>query len=173
VYELDAAAVVQRPIVSLLPFVPVMRGGSELTATAEQLLYESPLPRGDKADMLTGMAILAGLVSKELTRQLVLRRRDLMIQSYFYELVKEEGLQEGRQEGRQEGLQEGIRQGLLEAITFGLDLRFGPEGLRLLPEIETLPNLSLLRAVKEYLKTAPTPEELRRIYRDNGDKVIG
>jgi len=28
-------------------------------------VYESPLPRGDKADMLTGMALLAGLVSKE------------------------------------------------------------------------------------------------------------
>ncbi len=64
-------------------------------------------------------------------------------------------------------MQEGIRQGVLEAITFGLDLRFGAEGLRLLPEIETLPNLPLLRAVKEYLKTARTPEELRRIYRDN------
>ena len=74
--------------------VPVMRGGGELTMAAEQLIYESLLPRGDKADMLTGMAILAGLVSRELTRQLVSRRRDLMMQSYFYELVKEEGLQE-------------------------------------------------------------------------------
>ena len=92
-----------------------------------------------------------------------------MIQSYFYELVKEEGLQEGRREG----LQQGIRQGVLDAIAFGLDLRFGAEGLRLLPEIATLPSLSLLRAVQEHLKTAQTPEELRRIYRDNGDPVKG
>jgi predicted transposase YdaD len=171
VYELEAAAIVQGPIVSLLPFVPVMRGGNELTMTAEQLIYESPLPHEDKADMLTGMAILAGLVSRELTRQLVSRRRDLMMQSYFYELVKEEGLQEGRregrQEGRQEGLQEGIRLGVLQAITFGLDLRFGTDGLRLLPEIENVASLPLLRAVQEHLKTAQTPEELRRIYRDN------
>jgi predicted transposase YdaD len=209
VYELEAAAVVQPPIVSLLPFVPVMRGGGELTMAAEQLLYESALPRGDKADMLTGMAILAGLVSRELTRQLVSRRRDLMMQSYFYELVKEEwlqegrqvgrqegwqegrqegllegrqegllegrqeGLLEGRQEGRQEGLQEGIRQGVLDAISFGLDVRFGAEGLRLFPEIERLSRLSLLRAVQEHLKTAPTPEDLRRIYRDNGDTANG
>ena len=201
VYELEAAAVVQPPIVSLLPFVPVMRGGDELTATAEQLIYESPLPRGDKADMLTGMAILAGLVSRELTRQLVSRRRDLMIQSYFYELVKEEGLLEGRQEGllegrqeglqegrqegllegrqeglqegRHEGIQEGLRQGMVEAISFGLDLRFGAEGLRLFPEIERLTSLPLLRAIREHLKTAQTPEELRRIYRENGDTMIG
>lgn len=86
-----------------------------------------------------------------------------MMQSYFYELVKEEGLQEGRQEG----LQEGIRQGALDAIAFGLDLRFGVEGLRLLPEIATIASLPLLRAVQERLKTAQTPEELRRIYRDN------
>jgi predicted transposase YdaD len=89
------------------------------------------------------------------------------MQSYFYELVKEEGLQEGRQEGRQEGLQEGIRLGVLQAITFGLDLRFGTDGLRLLPEIENVASLPLLRAVQEHLKTAQTPEELRRIYRDN------
>jgi hypothetical protein len=62
---------------------------------------------------------------------------------------------------------------VLAAITFGLDLRFGAEGLRLFPEIETLPSLPLLRAVQEHLKTAQTPEELRRIYRDNGDKVMG
>jgi predicted transposase YdaD len=155
--------------------------------------------------MLTGMAILAGLVSRELTRRLVSRRRDLMMQSYFYELVKEEWLQESRQvgrqegwqegrqegrqegllegrqegrqegllEGRQEGLQEGIRQGVLDAISFGLDLRFGAEGLRLFPEIERLSRLSLLRAVQEHLKTARTPEDLRRIYRDNGDTANG
>ena len=83
------------------------------------------------------------------------------------------GLLEGRQEGRQEGLQEGIRQGVLDAISFGLDVRFGAEGLRLFPEIERLSRLSLLRAVQEHLKTAPTPEDLRRIYRDNGDTENG
>jgi hypothetical protein len=47
-----------------------MRGGVELIDTAERLVYESSLPHSDKADMLTGMAFLAGLVSKELTRHL-------------------------------------------------------------------------------------------------------
>ena len=75
VYELDAAPVVATPIVNLLAFVPVMRGGVELTDTAERLVYESPLPGSEKADMLTGMAFLAGLVSKELTQHLILRRK--------------------------------------------------------------------------------------------------
>jgi len=54
----------------------------------------------------------------------------------------------------------------LDAIAFGLDLRFGAAGLRLLPEITELQNVGLLRAIQERLKTAQTPEELREIYRD-------
>ena len=103
VYDLDAAAVVAGPTICLLPFVPLMRGGLALTAEADRLIYAIDLPRGDKADMLTGMAILSGLVSGELAARLVGQRRDIMIESVAYELIK----QEGRQEGRQEGLHQG------------------------------------------------------------------
>ena len=88
----------------------------------------------DKADMLTGMAFLAGLVSKELTQHLILRRRDLMIQSAAYEIIKEierkegrvEGRQEGRAEGRAEGRVEGETKGLAEAILDSLVIRLNP-----------------------------------------------
>jgi predicted transposase YdaD len=126
VYELDATPVVQAPIVSLLPFVPVMRGGIELTDTAERLVYESPLPPADRADMLTGMAFLAGLVSKELTQHLILRRRDLMIRSAAYEIIKDIERKEGRQEGREEGRVEGETKGLAEAILDALVIRLNP-----------------------------------------------
>jgi predicted transposase YdaD len=155
VYEVDAAEVVAEPAVCLLPLVPLMRRGVELTEAADRLLYESALPRGDKAEMLTALAIMAGLVSDRLPGELIARRRDLMIESVTYELIKHEGWQEGRQEGLQEGLQrgrqeglgEGLRQGLLDAIAFGLDLRFGAAGLRLLPEITELRNVGLLREI--------------------------
>ena len=76
-----------------------MRHGEEMMETADSLIYNSPLPRGDKADMLTAMAILSGLVSKELPRMLLGRRRDIMIESAAYDLIKEDGIKEGIQQG--------------------------------------------------------------------------
>jgi predicted transposase/invertase (TIGR01784 family) len=78
----------------------------------------------------------------------------------------QQGRQEGIQEGRQEGIQQGIRQGLLEGIALGLELKFGSEGLRLLPEIRTIDDVDVLRALHQGLKTATTLEALRRIYEE-------
>jgi len=62
------------------------------------------------------------------------------------------------------GEQRGERKGLLDGITLGLELRWGAEGLRLLPEIGRIEDVYLLRAIHEGLKRVSTPEELRRIY---------
>jgi predicted transposase YdaD len=148
VYELDAAPVVAAPIVNLLPFVPVMRGGVELTDTAERLVYESPLPRSEKADMLTGMALLAGLVSKELTQHLILRRRDLMIQSAAYEIIKEIERVEGRQEGRKEGEAKGLAEAVLDALVIRLD-----------------PTIASYRQLEKRVLTLTDPERLRGLLR--------
>jgi hypothetical protein len=77
---------------------------------------------------------------------------------------EQRGLEEGRQEGLQQGLLQGVRQGLLEGIALGLELRFGSEGLRLLPEISRIHDVDILHAIHEGLKTAETLEELRRLY---------
>ncbi len=152
VYELDAAPVVQTPIVNLLPFVPVMRGGVELTDAAERLVYESPLPRSDKADMLTGMALLAGLVSKELTQHLISRRRDLMIQSAAYEIIKEIEGREGEARGEARGEVRGEAKGLSEAILDALVIRLNP-------------TITIYRQFEKRVLTLTDPERLRGLHR--------
>lgn len=77
----------------------------------------------------------------------------------------EQGRQEGLQEGLQQGRQEGAREGLLAGIELGLELKFGSEGVRLLPEIRKIEDVDVLQAIHEGLKTVDTPDELRRIYR--------
>jgi hypothetical protein len=54
--------------------------------------------------------------------------------------------------------------GLLEGIEFGLKLKFGEAGLRLLPEIKELEDVEKLRAVLRAMETAASPEELRRVW---------
>jgi hypothetical protein len=136
---------------------------------------------------------MSGLVSRELATALVNKRRDIMITSYTYELIKQEGLQEGLERGlkeglqeglerglkeglerglkeglergRQEGLAEGLRTGLLQAIGLGLDMRFGPAGVQLLPEIAAITDVGVLQQIFEQLRTVSSPDELRAIYR--------
>ena len=57
--------------------------------------------------MLTSMAILSGLISPELPARLIARRKDIMIESAAYDIIKKEGYAEGRTTGLQEGLQKG------------------------------------------------------------------
>ena len=76
----------------------------------------------------------------------------------------QQGIQQGIQQGMQQGIRQGIQQGLLDGIKVGLKLRFGTEGLRLLPEIAKIKDVDVLRAVQEGLETAESIEDLRRLY---------
>jgi hypothetical protein len=91
VYEMDAAEIVGGQTLCLLPMVPLMRHGVELTQTADRIIYNSALSHEDKADMLTTMAILSGLVSEELPKNLIARRRDLMIESWLTDKTPPKG----------------------------------------------------------------------------------
>jgi hypothetical protein len=55
-------------------------------------------------------------------------------------------------------------QGLHSAIELGLELKFGPVGLALLPEIEQITVVTTLKAIQQALKTASTLAEIRQVY---------
>jgi hypothetical protein len=49
----------------------------------------------------------------------------------------------------------------------GLKLKFGAEGLKLLPEIRKIDDVDVLYAIQEALSEVNTPVDLRRIYRED------
>jgi hypothetical protein len=59
----------------------------------------------------------------------------------------------------------GLEKGLLEAIELLLQVKFGQEGLALLPEIRELPDVEQTRAVLRALATATTLDEVWRVWK--------
>jgi predicted transposase YdaD len=174
-YELDARNFLDLPE-CLLGFIPLMENGAECMEEAEKRIYESRLPRSARADILTGMAILGGLKFRDLPRLLIEKRRDIMIESHAYEIIRNEGyaegiekgmqqgIQQGMQQGIQQGLRQGVHQGLLTAIKLGLELKFGTEGLKLFPEIKKIEDTDMLEVLSEAIKVVNSLDEFRNIY---------
>ena len=56
------------------------------------------------------------------------------------------------------------RGALREGIAVGLKIKFGSEGLKLMPEIEEIYDEDLLSAILKSLETAANPDEVRRLW---------
>ena len=69
--------------------------------------------------------------------------------------------QEGRREGQQEGRQEGRQEGLLAGLRTSLALRFGAEGLALMPRIETIEDSDRLDQLLAWLPEVENLEAMR------------
>lgn len=114
---LDAADLLAYGNPCLMPFIPLMRNGLKVFDQAESEIYASNLDRETKGDLLTGMAVFAGLISRELPKLLLQRRKDIMIESAAYELIRNEGFTEGMQQGVQQGMLLDAQEMVLDAIT--------------------------------------------------------
>jgi predicted transposase YdaD len=159
----------------LYPFLPIMKGGEELIVEAENRIYNEDMDIDKKADLLTAMAIFAGMKDKNLASQLIERRRDIMIQSAAYGIIKEEGRKEGLQEGLSKGIEEGIekglekglekgkQEGLYETISLGLELKFGEEGLKLVPKVLKIKSVRKLSQIKNAIRTVNDLDNIKKM----------
>jgi hypothetical protein len=58
----------------------------------------------------------------------------------------------------------GMEKGLLKGIEVSLEVKFGAAGLDLLPEIRPLEDGEKRAAVLDAIKTAASPEDLRKVW---------
>ncbi|HEV8484203.1 MAG TPA: hypothetical protein VGV87_11720 [Blastocatellia bacterium] len=128
VWQIDAQEMLSLNRESLLPFVPLMRGGqAEIEAGAARL--GGIADERKQRELSLHFLVVGGLrYNREDLLDLIGRKGmiplDQLKESSFYQFIVEEGLEEGRkkglEEGRQEGREEGLKEGRNEGLKEGL-----------------------------------------------------
>ncbi|MFB2837910.1 Rpn family recombination-promoting nuclease/putative transposase [Floridanema evergladense] len=147
-WEVDAELVFQQPLPSLIPFVPILQGGGNESKVRQALqVLRTDEQLNDLESLLAFFATF--VLETPLVQQIMRWDMAVLRESPWY----------------QEILRQGLRQGQLSAVALGLELKFGTEGLQLMPEIEQIEDVATLEAIVEGIKTLNTLDELRQIYR--------
>ena len=139
---LAGQAILDSDYTGLLPFAPLMQPPAGQTAAqwlrqCVQRAEAVPMAAATKANFLTDLAIMSGLVYDYQTIQRIIPE-DIMYESsviqHFAERGLEQGLEQGREQGLEQGREQGLEQGrermLREDVQEVLELRFGVEQTR-------------------------------------------
>jgi predicted transposase YdaD len=135
---------------SLLPFVPILKGGAEET-TIQQALQ---ILRADEQlnQLETVLAFFASFVlDSGLVQQIMRWDMAVLQESPWYQQIVRESEERGR------------RQQLLSSIEMGLQAKFGSEGLQLMTEICQITQLERLNTILLAIITVNTLDELRQL----------
>ena len=143
----------------LLPLVGAARSGRAEILEAERRIYESELERGVRADLLAILTIFAGFKDRELVEELLRRRRDIMIESIAYEIIKEEGMREGMREGIEKGELKASKEMVVEA----LEERFSVISAGLVERINEIGRAVVLRGLLRQAMRCESLEEFEAI----------
>jgi predicted transposase YdaD len=132
-WEVEANLVFEQKISSLLPFVPILKGGGN-EATATTALRELR-QNEDLEDLEPLLSFFASFVLEiPIVQQIMRWDMTVLRESPWYQTI----LQEGLAQGEQKGLQQGGKREALVLISRQLKKRFGEESETLKPQIETL-----------------------------------
>jgi predicted transposase YdaD len=157
-WEVEVEIVFEQNLRSLLPFVPILKGGGEETAVREAL---RELREDEDLNELEPLLSFFASFVLELPVVQQIMRWDMAVlrESPWYQQILQEGIQEGRQEGRQEGIQEGRQEGELQLVLRLLNRRFGALDESLQQQIRGL-SIEQLETLAEQLLDFATLQDL-------------
>ena len=124
-WEVEAGQVLEQNWTTLLPFVPVLKGGDDEVAIGKALA----LLRADKqlAEMEPLLAFFATFVmTPEEVRKMMRWNMTMLRESPWYSEIEKEGLERGLRQGLELGIEQGLEQGQTEMLLRVLGRRFGP-----------------------------------------------
>jgi len=150
-WEIDGKELLEAEDPYLLPLVAAAKSGADEIFEAERRIYSSQFEIGIKADLLTILTIFAGLKGKKIVEELLRRRRDIMIESVAYDLIKEEWIKEGTLET--------TRRDILEV----LEERFGVVPVRFVENVKAIGSDFVLRGLLRQSVRCDSFEEFESI----------
>ena len=153
-WEVDVELALSQSIPSLLPFVPILKGGGE-ESTVRQALQ---MLRADEklSQLETVMAFFATFVlDSALVQQIMRWDMAILQESPWYQQIREEGRREGG------------RQVMLSSIELILEMKFGQEGLQLMPKVSQIAALEQLKNIQRSILTVNTFDELQQFMQRN------
>jgi predicted transposase YdaD len=161
-WEVDVNIVFQQSLPSLLPFVPILKGGDDESTIREAL----QILRGneDLNQLETVLAFFASFVLESALVQEIMRwDMAVLRESPWYQEILREGEARGEARGEVRGEAQGRQEQMLSNIEMSLEAKFASEGLELMPQISQISNLEQLQGVLRSVVLANTVEELRQI----------
>ncbi|WP_414620215.1 Rpn family recombination-promoting nuclease/putative transposase [Calothrix sp. CCY 0018] len=147
-WEVDANLAFEENLSSLLPFVPILKDGAE-ESTIQRALQR--LRTDENLNQLeTVLAFFATFViDSALVKQIMRWDMAILTESPWYQQILREG--EARGEAR----------GIISGIEMDLEIKFGNEGLQLMPQISQITDLEQLKVIQRGVKTVNSLKELR------------
>jgi predicted transposase YdaD len=145
-WEVDVKIALEQPLPSLLPFVPILKGGEDESIIREALRL---LQADEQLNQLeTVLAFFATFVlDSSLVQEIMRWDMTVLRESPWYEEI----LQRGKREER------------LSNIELSLEVKFGNEGLKLMPKISQISDLETLKTIQRSILTVESLEELKHI----------
>ncbi len=149
-WEVDVNVAFEQPLPSLLPFVPILKGGEDESIIREAL----QILRGNEQlnQLETVLAFFATFVLESALVQEIMRwDMAVLHESPWYQEI----LREGKAQGEVEGI--------VLSIRTSLEAKFGGEGLELMPQIAQISDLERLQGILRTVVLANTVEEILQI----------
>ncbi|MFP4299603.1 MAG: Rpn family recombination-promoting nuclease/putative transposase, partial [Spirulinaceae cyanobacterium] len=160
-WEIEARLVFEQSLLTLIPFVPILQGGSsEATVREAVRVLRTDSQLSELENLLAFFATF--VLETEVVQQIMRWDMAVLMESPWYRQIVEESEKRGEARGRQIGL----REGLLLTIEMALKLRFGEAGLALMPEIRQIEDINLLERLCDVVETVESPQAFRRVYRN-------
>ena len=153
-WEVDVEIALSQAIPSLLPFVPILKGGGE-ESTVRQALQ---MLRADEklSQLETVMAFFATFVlDSALVQQIMRWDMAILQESPWYQQIFREGEKRGE------------RQAILSSIELSLEIKFSREGLQFMPKISQVADLEQLKNIQRGILTVNGFDELREFMQRN------
>ncbi|MEH1825672.1 MAG: Rpn family recombination-promoting nuclease/putative transposase [Nostoc sp.] len=153
-WEVDVNIAFTQPLPSLLPFVPILKGGDNESTIRDALRILRADEQLNKLETVLGF-FATFVLDSAIVQQILRWDMALLEQSPWYQEIFSKGEERGELRGRKEELYSGIE--------LALEIKFGNQGLELMPIISQVTDLQKLKAIQQAIKTVNTVNELQQV----------